>query len=234
MKPALILRISDVKITFIIFVRIKLSLMYMVLIYPGALLYIDPEFDLDAQPVLEGSVAAASLVGAAISTTFAGSGADWLGRRKMLCIAATLYCIGSILMLWSPNVYMLLVARIVDGIGVGLAVTVAPLYISEVSPAEIRGELNTLPQLLGTSGMFLAYCMVFGFSLTSSPSWRMMLGFIFIPSVLYLLLAIFFLPESPRWLVSKGKVKEARKVLQRLRSKEDVSGTTFVLHIFVF
>lgn len=195
----------------------------------GALLYIDPEFSLDAQPVLEGFVAAASLVGAALSTTFAGSGADWLGRRKMICISATLYCLGAVLMFWSPNVYMLLVARVVDGIGVGLAVTVAPLYISEVSPAEIRGELNTLPQLLGTSGMFLAYCMVFGFSLTSSPSWRMMLGFVLIPSLIYLALGLFFLPESPRWLVMKGRTKEAKLVLQRLRSREDVSGEMALL-----
>ncbi|MCO5607502.1 hypothetical protein L7F22_061698 [Adiantum nelumboides] len=195
----------------------------------GALLYIEPEFDLDSQPVLEGFVAAASLVGAALSTTFAGSGADWLGRRKMMCIAATVYCLGALVMFWSPNVYMLLVARILDGVGVGLAVTVGPLYISEVSPAEIRGELNTLPQLLGTTGMFLAYCMVFGFSLTSNPSWRMMLGFLFIPSLIYLALGMFFLPESPRWLVSKGRTKEARQVLQRLRSKEDVSGEMALL-----
>eukprot|EP00250_Pteridium_aquilinum_P010960 c19748_g2_i1 orf=614-2950(-) len=195
----------------------------------GALLYIDPEFDLDAQPVLEGCVAAASLVGAALSTTFAGSGADWLGRRKMICISAMLYCLGALLMFWSPNVYMLLVARVLDGVGVGLAVTVAPLYISEVAPADIRGELNTLPQLLGTSGMFLAYCMVFGFSLTSSPSWRMMLGFILIPSLFYLAIGLFFLPESPRWLVSKGRTKEAKQVLQRLRNREDVSGEMALL-----
>ncbi|KAI5072178.1 hypothetical protein GOP47_0012284 [Adiantum capillus-veneris] len=195
----------------------------------GALLYIEPEFNLDVQPVLEGAVAAASLIGAALSTTFAGSGADWLGRRKMLCISAALYCIGSLLMLWSPNVYLLLAARIVDGVGVGLAVTVAPLYISEVSPADIRGELNTLPQLLGTSGMFLAYCMVFGISLTTSPNWRMMLGLLLIPSFLYLVLGLFYLPESPRWLVSKGKTKEAKEVLQRLRNKKDVSGEMALL-----
>ncbi|MCO5564157.1 hypothetical protein L7F22_017813 [Adiantum nelumboides] len=195
----------------------------------GALLYIEPEFNLDVQPVLEGAVAAASLIGAALSTTFAGSGADWLGRRKMLCISAALYCIGSLLMVWSPNVYLLLAARIVDGVGVGLAVTVAPLYISEVSPAEIRGELNTLPQLLGTMGMFLAYCMVFGISLTTSPNWRMMLGLMLIPACIYLVLGLFFLPESPRWLVSKGKTKEAKEVLQRLRNKKDVSGEMALL-----
>ncbi|KAH7287702.1 hypothetical protein KP509_32G070000 [Ceratopteris richardii] len=147
----------------------------------------------------------------------------------MICISAALYCLGAIVMFWSPNVYVLLVARILDGVGVGLAVTVAPLYISEISPAEIRGELNTLPQLLGTSGMFLAYCLVFGLSLISNPSWRMMLGIIFIPSVFYLLIGLLFLPESPRWLVSKGRTKEAKQVLQRLRSREDVSGEMALL-----
>lgn len=195
----------------------------------GALLYIEPEFDLDSQPVLEGCVAAASIAGAAISTTFAGPGADWLGRRKLLCISSTIFCVGALLMFWSPNVYMLLAARIIDGVGVGLAVTVAPLYISEISPAEIRGELNTFPQLLGTSGMFLAYCMVFGFTLTSDPSWRIMLAFLLIPSLIYLSVGLFFLPESPRWLVSKGRTKEARQVLQRLRNREDVSGEMALL-----
>ncbi|MCO5609503.1 hypothetical protein L7F22_063731 [Adiantum nelumboides] len=195
----------------------------------GALLYIEPEYDLDDLPVLEGMVAAASLVGAAISSTFAGSGADRLGRRSIVCVSAVIFCIGALLMVWSPNVYMLLVARLIDGVGVGLAVTVAPMYISEVAPPEIRGKLNTLPQLAGTGGMFLAYCVGFGISLSSNPSWRIMLGLLLIPSLVYLALGIFYLPESPRWLVSKGKMKEARQVLQLLRNTKDVSGELAML-----
>ena len=197
----------------------------------GALLYIIPEFGLETRTILEGFIVAASLVGAAISTTFAGPGADRLGRRPILCISAALYCIAALLMLWSPNVYSLVVARVIDGVGVGLAVTIAPLYISEVSPAEIRGELNTLPQLLGTSGVFLAYCMVFFISLTTDPSWRLMLGVMFVPSAIYLAITCFFLPESPRWLVSKGRTREAKQVLQRLRNKEDVSGKGLLCQI---
>ncbi|MCO5607865.1 hypothetical protein L7F22_062067 [Adiantum nelumboides] len=195
----------------------------------GALLYIEPEYDLDDLPVLEGMVAAASLVGAAISSTFAGSGADRLGRRSIVCVSAVIFCIGALLMVWSPNVYMLLVARLIDGVGVGLAVTVAPMYISEVAPPEIRGKLNTLPQLAGTGGMFLAYCVGFGISLSSNPSWRIMLGLLLFPSLVYLALGIFYLPESPRWLVSKGKMKEARQVLQLLRNSKDVSGELAML-----
>ncbi|KAG6402386.1 hypothetical protein SASPL_134579 [Salvia splendens] len=95
-------------------------------------------------------------------------------------------------MLWSPNVYVLLLARLLNGFVIGLAVTLVPLYTSETAPSEIRGLLNTLlPQFTGSGGMFLAY--------------------------------FFFLPESPRWLVSKGKMLEAKRVLQRLRGREDVS-----------
>ncbi|CAL5371946.1 unnamed protein product [Camellia sinensis] len=72
--------------------------------------------------------------------------------------------------------------------------------------------------------MFLAYCMIFGMSLMTSPSWRVMLGVLSIPSLVYFALAIFYLPESPRWLVSKGRMLEAKQVLQRLRGREDVSG----------
>lgn len=132
-------------------------------------------------------------------------------------------------MLWSPNVYILLLGRLLDGLGIGLAVTLVPVYISETSPPEIRGSLNTLPQFMGSGGMFLSYCMVFGMSLMESPSWRVMLGVLSIPSLFYFIFTIFFLPESPRWLVSKGRMLEAKNVLQRLRGREDVAGEMALL-----
>jgi MFS family permease len=70
--------------------------------------------------------------------------------------------------------------------------------------------------------------MVFGMSLTAAPSWRVMLGVLSIPSLFYFILTIFFLPESPRWLVSKGRMLEAKKVLQRLRGQDDVSGNVII------
>ncbi|CAH2064384.1 unnamed protein product, partial [Thlaspi arvense] len=135
----------------------------------------------------------------------------------------------SIVMFWSPNVYVLLFARLLDGFGIGLAVTLVPIYISETAPSEIRGLLNTFPQFCGSGGMFLSYCLVFGMSLQESPSWRLMLGVLSIPSMFSFALAAFFLPESPRWLVSKGRMDEARQVLQRLREREDVSGELALL-----
>lgn len=192
-------------------------------------MYIKSELDLTTS--VEGLVVAMSLIGATIITTCSGGISDWIGRRPMLIISSVLYFVGGLLMPWSPNVFMLCVARLMDGFGIGLAVTLVPVYISETAPSDIRGSLNTLPQFSGSGGLFLAYCMVFGMSLSESPSWRLMLGVLSIPSLLYFVLAVFFLPESPRWLVSKGRMVEATKVLQRLRGREDVSGLHFFKNI---
>lgn len=142
----------------------------------------------------------------------------------MLVASAVLYFVSGLVMLWAPSVYILLLARLIDGFGIGLAVTLVPLYISETAPTDIRGLLNTLPQFSGSGGMFLSYCMVFGMSLMPKPDWRLMLGVLSIPSLIYFGLTVFYLPESPRWLVSKGRMAEAKRVLQRLRGREDVSG----------
>ncbi|URE08055.1 Sugar transporter [Musa troglodytarum] len=195
----------------------------------GAVLYIKKEFKLESEPAIEGLIVAMSLIGATIITTFSGAVSDWVGRRPLLIISSVLYFVSGLIMLWSPNVYVLLLARLIDGFGIGLAVTLVPVYISETAPSEIRGLLNTLPQFSGSGGMFLSYCMVFGMSLMANPDWRVMLGVLSIPSLLYFLLTIFCLLESPRWLVSKGKMLEAKLVLQRLRGREDVSGEMALL-----
>ncbi|XP_044510389.1 monosaccharide-sensing protein 2 [Mangifera indica] len=193
----------------------------------GAVVYIKK--DLSLSTTAEGLVVAISLIGATCITTCSGPISDWLGRRPMLILSSVLYFISGLIMLWSPNVYVLCLARLLDGFGIGLAVTLVPVYISETAPSEIRGSLNTLPQFTGSGGMFLSYCMVFGMSLMTSPSWRLMLGVLSIPSLVYFALAVFFLPESPRWLVSKGKMVEAKQVLQRLRGREDISGEMALL-----
>ncbi|VAI57366.1 unnamed protein product [Triticum turgidum subsp. durum] len=188
----------------------------------GAVLYIKKEFQLENNPTVEGLIVAMSLIGATIITTFSGPVSDWVGRRPMLILSSLLYFLSGLIMLWSPNVYVLLLARLVDGFGIGLAVTLVPLYISETAPSEIRGRLNTLPQFSGSGGMFLSYCMVFGMSLLPSPDWRIMLGVLSVPSLFFFVLTVFYLPESPRWLVSKGRMAEAKKVLQRLRRRRSL------------
>lgn len=129
-------------------------------------------------------------------------------------------------MFWARNVPAILLSRMLSGIAIALAVTITPLYISEIAPPDIRGLLNTLPQLSCSMGMFLAYLLVFAISLTDTPTWRGMLSIVSVYSVAYFSLAVFYLPESPPWLVSKGRISEAKRVLQRIRGVEDVSGDT--------
>ncbi|RDY08907.1 Monosaccharide-sensing protein 3 [Mucuna pruriens] len=189
--------------------------------------YIKKEFDLDAS--LEGLIVSMSFITGTVVTIFSGTVSDLVGRRPMLITSSIMFFISGLIMLWAPNVIVVLLARIVDGVAIALAVTLTPLYISEVAPADIRGQLNTLTQFACSGGMFLAYILVFSMSLADSPSWRLMLGVVSIPAVAYFLLAVFFLPESPRWLVSKGRLAEAEKVLKRLRGTEDVSGEMALL-----
>ncbi|KAF5958139.1 hypothetical protein HYC85_005364 [Camellia sinensis] len=163
----------------------------------GSVLYIKKEFNLQSEPTIEGLIVAMSLIGATVITTFSGPVSDSVGRRPMLIISSVLYFLSGLVMIWSPNVYVLLIARLLDGFGIGLAVTLVPVYISETAPPEIRGLLNTLPQFTGSAGMFMSYCMVFGMSLMDAPSWRLMLGVLSIPSVVYFVLTVMFLPESP-------------------------------------
>lgn len=191
----------------------------------GALLYLKPEFHLEVTPALEGLVVASTLVGAVASVAVAGPAADWVGRKFMLCISGVLYSLAALVMLWAPTVYILILSRIVVGGAYGLASTITPILISESAPAESRGQLATFPQLLGSLGLFLAYVMDFVLSLQPDPNWRFMLGVLSVPSVLYVFLCLFLLPESPRWLVSKGRMHDAKVVLQNLRGQEDVSGT---------
>ncbi|KAL6224364.1 hypothetical protein ACLB2K_003219 [Fragaria x ananassa] len=194
-----------------------------------SVLYIKKEFILESKPTFEGLIVATSLIGATVITTFSGPASDWLGRRTMLIMSSLLFFLSGLVMLWSPNVYVLLYARLLDGFGTGLAVTLVPAYISEIAPPDIRGTLNTLPQFTGSAGMFLSYWMVFGMSLMDTPNWRLMLGVLSIPSLAYLVLTVLYLPESPRWLVSKGRILEAKQVLQRLNGREDVSGELALL-----
>ncbi|CAA0833900.1 Monosaccharide-sensing protein 2 [Striga hermonthica] len=193
----------------------------------GAVVYIKKELELGA--AVEGLIVAMSLIGATLITTCSGTISDMIGRRPMLIISSVFYIVSGIIMLWSPNVYILLGARLLDGFAVGLAATLAPVYVSETAPPEIRGQLNTLPQFFSSGGTFLAYSMIFGMSFLPAPSWRFILGIIFVPSLAYFGLTVFYLPESPRWLVSKGKMLEARRVLQQLRGREDVSGEMALL-----
>ncbi|XP_057448895.1 monosaccharide-sensing protein 2-like isoform X2 [Lotus japonicus] len=191
--------------------------------------YMKVEFNLETNPTLEGLIVAMSFITGTVVTIFSGTVSDLVGRRPMLITSSLMFFVSGLIMLWAPNVSVVLLSRILNGVAAALAVTFNPLYISEIAPADIRGQLNTITQFACSGGMFLSYIWVFSMSLMQSPNWRVMLSVISIPSIVYFALAVFYLPESPRWLVSKGRIREAEKVLQRLRNAEDVSGELALL-----
>ncbi|KAL8486780.1 hypothetical protein ACS0TY_023002 [Phlomoides rotata] len=195
----------------------------------GVMIHIKTEFRWEDKPTMQGLATASPLIGATLITLCSGGISAWMGRRPILMLSSAFYFVSGLLMLWSPNVFLLLFARLLDGFGIGLAITFVPMYISEMAPPEVRGLLSTLPQLTYTTGFFLAYSFVFFMSLINSSSWRLMLGLLLAPSFILFVLMLFYLPESPRWLLSKGRMLEAKQALQILRGKDDVSSEMALL-----
>jgi MFS transporter, SP family, galactose:H+ symporter len=159
-------------------------------------------------------IVSAMMLGAALGAAGAGWLSGHLGRKRSLILGAILFVAGSLLCAaaWSPGT--LIVARVVLGLAIGIASFTAPLYLAEVAPEYIRGAMVSLYQLMITIGIFLAFLSDLAFSY--SGSWRSMLGVIAIPGVLFLV-GVFMLPDSPRWLLMRGRKNEARDVLLRLR-----------------
>ncbi|GAB3039162.1 sugar porter family MFS transporter [Oleiagrimonas citrea] len=155
--------------------------------------------------------------GAATGAAGAGWLSSSLGRRRTLIISASLFVIGSVLcaFAWSPA--FLLVARFLLGIAIGVAAFTAPLYLAEVAPQETRGAMISMYQLMITIGILGAFLSNLWFS--QHGEWRWMLGVIAIPGALFLV-GVLRLPESPRWLVMRGRSEEARDVLNHLRSDD--------------
>ncbi|KAH7437508.1 hypothetical protein KP509_05G075400 [Ceratopteris richardii] len=195
----------------------------------GALLYLKKDFHIEENTQIQGLIVASAIFTACIATLCAGPLADWLGRKSSLLVSAILYTVGAAVMAWSPQVHVLIIGRLLVGAAIGLASAIAPLYISECSPPEIRGRLLTFPQLFGSVGTFLAYTLAFGISLMFHPAWRMMLGVTLLPSIIYVVFCFWYLPESPRWLGSKGRLAEAKETLQWLRKKDDVAAELSLL-----
>jgi sugar porter (SP) family MFS transporter len=177
----------------------------------GALLFIPNSFKLS--PFLEGAIVAALLLGAMIGAACAGRLSDRLGRRRLIIIAAVVFTGGALLAALAPTVAVLIAARFIIGLAVGSAALVVPLYLAEIAPAKIRGAITSLNQLMIVSGILAAY--VVNAILASSGDWRLMLGLAAVPS-LVLLVGMFFMPETPRYLVHAGDEENAREVLEDL------------------
>lgn len=183
----------------------------------GALLFIGDDFQLN--PFLEGFIVSSLLLGAVVGAGVSGALSDRLGRRTIILIAAVIFAIGAVGAGLSPNVATLILFRAVLGLGVGAASALVPAYISESAPTDVRGSLSTLFQLAITVGILLAYLVNAAFA--TAGDWRWPLGLAFVPAVV-LFVGMYFLPETPRWLVGKGRDEEARRVLGRTRTEEEV------------
>lgn len=183
----------------------------------GALPFIEEDFSLS--PFSEGLVVSALLIGAMVGAGFAGRLADTLGRRRVVLIAAVVFAFGAIGAGLAPALWVLVFFRIVLGVAVGAASVMVPLYISEMSPTPVRGTLSSLFQLAITIGILVAY--VINYLLAGAEAWRWMLVLAFIPSV-GLFVGIYFLPETPRWLIANGFIERAKRVLRRIYGAENV------------
>ncbi|CAI0551356.1 unnamed protein product [Linum tenue] len=185
----------------------------------GALLYIRDDFSqVDRHTLLQETIVAMAVVGAIMGAGIGGWVNDRLGRRSALLVADFLFFVGAVIMAASPGPAVLITGRAFVGLGVGMASMTSPLYISEASPAKIRGALVSTNNLLITFGQFLSYLLNLAF--TKVPgTWRWMLGAAGLPALLQFLLII-FLPESPRWLFRKEMKRWAARQQETTNFKE--------------
>ncbi|HEY8805772.1 MAG TPA: sugar porter family MFS transporter, partial [Clostridium sp.] len=187
-------------------------------IISGAILFIKTDLGLNA--LMQGIVVSSILVGAMIGSAVSGALSDRYGRRKIIMVAAAIFCIAAVGSGMAPTIGMLIAFRVILGVAVGSASVLVPMYLSEIAPADKRGALSSLNQLMIVIGILLAYIVNYMYANTAG-GWRWMLGFAFIPAIL-LLFGMFFLPESPRWLIKNGKEKEGRSILSQLRKNKDI------------
>jgi len=183
----------------------------------GAILFLKDQFNLNS--ILVERVVSAVLLGAVIGAAFSGAMADKLGRRSSIVITALLFSLGAIGSAFSPNIPVLVACRFLIGLAIGVASYVAPLYISEISPANVRGSLVSLNQLMITCGIVVSYLVDYMLTVGQNE-WRWMFGLGAIPAMI-LLIGMIYLPESPRWLVSRGLVDKAKEVLCRTGSEKE-------------
>ncbi|MFN6934624.1 MAG: sugar porter family MFS transporter [Tsuneonella sp.] len=164
------------------------------------------------------------LIGCAVGAFFAGRLADSIGRRSVMIMSAVLFVVGALIQGVTDSHTLFVAARFAGGMAVGAASVLSPLYISEVAPANIRGRLTTVQQVMIITGLTAAFLVNYFLAQSAGsslgdvggiPAWRWMYLAQAVPAVVFLV-ALFFIPESPRYLVSRGRGADAHKVLERL------------------
>ncbi len=196
---------------------------YDTAVISGAIGYLQLKFELSA--AMKGWAASSAIIGCIFGAIVAGSLSDRFGRKKILMVTAVLFGISAIGSAVPNNLTQFAIARFIGGLGVGAASMLSPLYITEMAPASIRGRLVSLYQLaivLGILLIFFVNLLVQGVgdeTWNIEYGWRYMLGSETFPALCFLV-AILFIPESPRWLMKNGNESEARNVLLKINSPE--------------
>ena len=196
---------------------------YDTAVISGAIGYIETKFNLT--PALKGWAASSAIWGCVAGVMVAGYLADRFGRKKVLLGSAVLFAVSAIGSALPQNLTQFVCARLIGGLGVGAASMISPLYISEVAPAENRGRLGTLYQLAIVIGINLVYFINYKIAGRGDETWnlewgwRYMLGSETLPALLFFLL-IFWVPESPRWLMTRQREDEALAILERVNGED--------------
>lgn len=196
----------------------------------GVVGFIETEFEL-TKLQLGWAVSCLTLT-STLSMMISGPISDKIGRKKVLQYAAVLFFISAAYSAMAPNFLHLIIARMIGGFGVGAALIIAPMYIAEISPAKIRGKLVSFNQLnivLGISVAFFTNYLILQFGKSDATwaqnlgfnehNWRWMLGLETVPAVLYFGF-MFFVPDSPRWLIMNGQKDKALGIMARLTGRQ--------------
>ncbi|HPR74263.1 MAG TPA: sugar porter family MFS transporter [Bacteroidales bacterium] len=162
-----------------------------------------------------GFTISSALIGTVTGALIAGRPADRYGRKPVLMLIAVLYLMSALGCAMAANVSTLIIFRFIGGIGVGASSVVAPMYISEISPADIRGRMTALFQFNVIFGILMAYVSNYLLRNAGTEPWRWMLGIEGLPAFIYSLL-LFLIPESPRYLIKVGQIAKARLVLEKI------------------
>lgn len=192
---------------------------YDVGVMSGCILFIQRDLHINEvqQEVLVGCLSFISLLGSLAG----GRTSDAVGRKWTIGLAAVVFQAGAAVMTLAPSFQVLMVGRLLAGVGIGFGVMIAPVYIAEISPAASRGSFTSFPEIFINLGILLGYISNYAFSgLPDHINWRVMLAVGILPSV-SIAFALLVIPESPRWLVMQGRADEARAVLLRVTDTED-------------
>jgi SP family galactose:H+ symporter-like MFS transporter len=183
----------------------------------GAQQFIQRDFGI-SDSVLE-HIVSWMMLGAAVGAIAAGWMSARLGRKRSLLLGSLVFVLASVLCGTAWSVAVLLIGRLILGVSIGILSFTAPIYLAEIAPENIRGAMVSMYQLMITIGIFLAFLSDTAFSY--SGNWHWMLGIIAIPGALFFM-GVFALPESPRWLMMRGRKDQATQVLIKLRGDPEV------------